>query len=70
MFPNQQVVGDEKLVFLVAFPMLSSGLAAVIARTFSDPLNRTSRSPLGAARVTADAGRTCATLCPWVRPAL
>lgn len=46
MSANRQVMGDEKLVFLVAFPVLSSGLAAVIARTFSDPLNRTLRSSL------------------------
>lgn len=70
MSANQQVVGDKKLVLPVAFPVLSSGLVAVIARTFSNPLNRTPRSSPGAARVTADAGQTYATLCPWVRPAL
>ena len=55
VFPDQQVVGDEKLVLLAAFLALSAGLAAVIARAFSEPLNRILRSSLGAARVIATA---------------
>lgn len=55
VFPDQQVVGDTKLVLLAAFLALSALLAATIARTFSEPLNRILRSSLGAARVTAQA---------------
>ncbi len=54
-FPDDQVVGDEKLMLLAAFLALSVGLAATIATTFSEPLNRTLRSSLGATRAIATA---------------
>ena len=54
-FPEDRVVGNEKLALLVAFLALSALLAATIAKTFSEPLNRTLRSSLGAARFTAQA---------------
>ena len=53
MFPDQQAVGDEKLVLLAAFLALSAALAAIIAKTFSEPLNRFLRSSPVMARVTA-----------------
>ncbi len=55
VFPTRQAAGDTKLVLLAAFLALSALLAAVVARTFSEPLNQTLRSSLGAARATATA---------------
>ena len=45
-FPVEAVSGDEKLVLLVAFLASSAGLAAVIGRYYSEPLNRAIRSSL------------------------
>lgn len=55
VFPNRQAVGDEKLVLLAAFLALSAGLAAIIATTFSGPLNRTLRPSPDTPRATATA---------------
>lgn len=49
VFPDEQVTGDEKLL-LGAFLALSGVLAAVVAATFSEPLNRALRPAAGTAR--------------------
>lgn len=45
-FPRTTVSGDEKLVLLAAFMLLSLLLAAGIARYYAEPLNRTLRKRL------------------------
>ncbi len=55
VFPDEAALGDGKLALLVVFLALSALLAALVAKTFSEPLNRTLRASLGTARITATA---------------
>ena len=50
-FPENAVIGDEKLVLLLIFLTSSAGLAAVVSRNYSEPLNRAVRSSLRLTRV-------------------
>jgi peptidoglycan/LPS O-acetylase OafA/YrhL len=43
MFPPASVAGDEKLVLLAGFLLLSAALSVLIARFYSEPLNRNIR---------------------------
>ncbi|MGI4977708.1 MAG: acyltransferase family protein [Janthinobacterium lividum] len=54
-FPPPQVAGDATLVLLGVFLALSALLAAVVAATFSGPLNRALRPSTGSARTAAAA---------------
>jgi len=45
-FPYEAVVGNEKLVLLVVYLTCSAGLAALVGRAYSEPLNRAMRSSL------------------------
>ncbi len=55
VFPPPQVAGDATLVLLGVFLALSALLAAVVAATFSAPLNRALRPSTGPARTAATA---------------
>jgi peptidoglycan/LPS O-acetylase OafA/YrhL len=46
IFPPDLIVGDEKLLLLIAFLVLSALLSAGIARLYAEPLNRTIRRHL------------------------
>jgi peptidoglycan/LPS O-acetylase OafA/YrhL len=50
MFPPATVVGDEKLLLLAAFFVLSAVLSAGIARFYAEPLNHGIRRRLGVSR--------------------
>lgn len=50
MFPPATVVGDEKLLLLAAFLVLSAVLGAGVARFYAEPLNHGIRRRLGAGR--------------------
>ena len=52
-FPEEAVAGDEKLVLLIVFLASSAGVAALVSRTYSEPLNRVIRSSLRVRRVAA-----------------
>jgi len=45
-YPVGSVVGNQKLVLLAAYLPCSAGLAAIISRAYSEPLNRAIRSLL------------------------
>jgi peptidoglycan/LPS O-acetylase OafA/YrhL len=55
IFPHRVVVGDEKLLLLAAFLVLSAALSAGVARLYAEPLNRSIRRSLArqAVNVTA-----------------
>jgi peptidoglycan/LPS O-acetylase OafA/YrhL len=46
IFPPRVVVGDEKLLLLAAFIVLSVALSAAVARLYAEPLNRSIRRRL------------------------
>jgi peptidoglycan/LPS O-acetylase OafA/YrhL len=46
IFPPRVVVGDEKLLLLAAFSVLSAALSAGVARLYAEPLNRSIRRSL------------------------
>jgi hypothetical protein len=50
IFPPRVVVGDEKLLLLSAFFVLSAALRAGIARLYAEPLNRSIRRRLAVSR--------------------
>jgi peptidoglycan/LPS O-acetylase OafA/YrhL len=50
-YPGESVAGNEKLVLLAAYLLCSAGLAAIIGRVYSEPLNRAIRSSLRVRRV-------------------
>jgi peptidoglycan/LPS O-acetylase OafA/YrhL len=52
-FPYESVAGNEKLALLVMYLICSAGLAAVIGRGYSEPLNRAIRSSLRVRHVAA-----------------
>ncbi|HVZ10078.1 acyltransferase family protein [Rhodopila sp.] len=43
IFPPNVVIGDEKLLLLIAFLTLSAALSAALTRLYAEPLNRTLR---------------------------
>jgi peptidoglycan/LPS O-acetylase OafA/YrhL len=53
LFPSRAVVGDEKLLLLTAFFVLSAALSAGIARFYAEPLNRRVRRGLIAGQAAA-----------------
>jgi peptidoglycan/LPS O-acetylase OafA/YrhL len=51
IFPPPRVTGDEKLVLLAGYLLLSAGLAVSVARFYAEPLNRIVRQWLVPGRV-------------------
>ncbi len=49
-FPADAVFGDRKLALLLAYLALSAGIAAIVGRAYSEPLNQGIRTWLGARR--------------------
>jgi peptidoglycan/LPS O-acetylase OafA/YrhL len=56
MFPPTNVAGDERLLLLAGFLLLSAGLSVLIARLYAEPLNRNIRQRL-VTRLSPDPGR-------------
>ena len=52
-YPVDSVAGDEKLVLLAFYLACATLLAAIVGRTYSEPLNRAIRSSLDVRRVQA-----------------